>query len=195
MSRLQVCTLYTIHMHGELPTLPQVNGNSAFSFQEPQSSNVKRPPSNPVDITGHCRLSRFVFHEQPQLTPHHPIKANMEVVLQLWEPLSVLLLSSSPLSPSSYPNVLSVTWASNYGQRHCIVVRLVRQLTSQILLDRMKKHVRNIDHSKVRFVRPILLSKTRSEIPQTDIQKRLWAICFSTPPHSGSNQREALMWW
>lgn len=84
----------------------KVNGNSAFSFQEPQSSNVKRPPSNPVDITGHCRLS------------------------------------------SSYPNVLSVTWASNYGQRHCIVVRLVRQLTSQILLDRMKKHVRNIDHSK-----------------------------------------------
>ena len=78
-----------------------------FQFQEPQSSNVKRPPSNPIDITGHCRLS------------------------------------------SAYPNVLNVTWAANYGQRHCIVVRLVRQHNSQILLDRLKKHIRNVDHSKV----------------------------------------------
>ncbi|KAL5258077.1 hypothetical protein ACHWQZ_G012884 [Mnemiopsis leidyi] len=84
----------------------KVNGNQAFSFQEPQSSNVKRPPSNPIDITGHCRLS------------------------------------------SAYPNVLNVTWAANYGQRHCIVVRLVRQHNSQILLDRLKKHIRNVDHSK-----------------------------------------------
>lgn len=84
----------------------KVNGNQAFSFQEPQSSNVKRPPSNPIDITGHCRLS------------------------------------------SAYPNVLTVTWASNYGQRHCIVVRLVRQHNSQVLLDRLKRHIRNVDHSK-----------------------------------------------
>eukprot|EP00116_Pleurobrachia_bachei_P001663 sb/3461925/ len=84
----------------------KVNGSQAYSFQEPQSSNVKRPPSVPIDITAHCRLS------------------------------------------SAYPNALSVTWASNYGQRHCVVVRLVRQHNSQVLLDQLKKHVRNIDHSK-----------------------------------------------
>eukprot|EP00116_Pleurobrachia_bachei_P010822 sb/3471084/ len=88
----------------------KVNGSQAYSFQEPQSSNVKRPPSVPIDITAHCRLS------------------------------------------SAYPNALSVTWASNYGQRHCVVVRLVRQHNSQVLLDQLKKHVRNIDHSKVRVM-------------------------------------------
>ena len=132
--------------------------------------------------------------EQPQLTPHHPIKANMEVVLQ-WEPLSLLLLISSPLSPSSYPNVLSVTWASNYGQRHCIVVRLVRQLTSQILLDRMKKHVRNIDHSKVRWTSdsdPIFCLKPDQKFHRLTFRNVFEPFAFQPPPLPQALIREKL---
>ncbi|KAI1905220.1 hypothetical protein AGOR_G00013880 [Albula goreensis] len=74
---------------------------------------------------------------------------------------------------SAVPNQVSVTWAPEIGKTYSISVFLVRQLTSSLLLQRLKmKGIRNPDHSRA-LIKEKLTADPDSEIATTSLRVSL----------------------
>uniref|UniRef100_H3CC08 Protein inhibitor of activated STAT, 2 n=1 Tax=Tetraodon nigroviridis TaxID=99883 RepID=H3CC08_TETNG len=76
---------------------------------------------------------------------------------------------------SAVPNQISVTWSPEIGKTYSLSVYLVRQLTSPLLLQRLKmKGIRNPDHSRA-LIKEKLTADPDSEIATTSLRVSL--IC------------------
>ncbi|XP_075903139.1 LOW QUALITY PROTEIN: E3 SUMO-protein ligase PIAS2 [Nelusetta ayraudi] len=76
---------------------------------------------------------------------------------------------------SAVPNQISVTWAPEIGKTYSMSVYLVRQLTSPLLLQRLRmKGIRNPDHSRA-LIKEKLTADPDSEIATTSLRVSL--IC------------------
>ncbi|XP_058845059.1 E3 SUMO-protein ligase PIAS2-like isoform X3 [Acipenser ruthenus] len=74
---------------------------------------------------------------------------------------------------SAVPNQISVTWAPEIGKNYSLSVYLVRQLTSSLLLQRLKmKGIRNSDHSRA-LIKEKLTADPDSEIATTSLRVSL----------------------
>ncbi|XP_061874327.1 E3 SUMO-protein ligase PIAS2 isoform X2 [Colius striatus] len=74
---------------------------------------------------------------------------------------------------SAVPNQISICWASEIGKNYSISVYLVRQLTSAMLLQRLKmKGIRNPDHSRA-LIKEKLTADPDSEIATTSLRVSL----------------------
>ncbi|KAJ8286979.1 hypothetical protein GJAV_G00045570 [Gymnothorax javanicus] len=74
---------------------------------------------------------------------------------------------------SAVPNQISVTWAPEIGKTYSVAVFLVRQLTSSLLLQRLKmKGIRNPDHSRA-LIKEKLTADPDSEIATTSLRVSL----------------------
>ncbi|MFT7815592.1 E3 SUMO-protein ligase PIAS2 isoform X1 [Arapaima gigas] len=74
---------------------------------------------------------------------------------------------------SAVPNQISVTWAPEIGKIYSVSVYLVRQLTSSLLLQRLKmKGIRNPDHSRA-LIKEKLTADPDSEIATTSLRVSL----------------------
>ncbi|XP_039614260.1 E3 SUMO-protein ligase PIAS2 isoform X2 [Polypterus senegalus] len=74
---------------------------------------------------------------------------------------------------SAVPNNISVTWAPEIGKTYSMSVYLVRQLTSSLLLQRLKmKGIRNSDHSRA-LIKEKLTADPDSEIATTSLRVSL----------------------
>ncbi|KAJ8396589.1 hypothetical protein AAFF_G00016550 [Aldrovandia affinis] len=74
---------------------------------------------------------------------------------------------------SAVPNQISVTWAPEIGKTYSVSVFLVRQLTSSLLLQRLKmKAIRNPDHSRA-LIKEKLTADPDSEIATTSLRVSL----------------------
>ncbi|XP_061119163.1 E3 SUMO-protein ligase PIAS2-like isoform X1 [Conger conger] len=74
---------------------------------------------------------------------------------------------------SAVPNQISVTWAPEIGKTYSVSVFLVRQLTSSLLLQRLKmKGIRNPDHSRA-LIKEKLTADPDSEIATTSLRVSL----------------------
>ncbi|NXL37743.1 PIAS2 ligase, partial [Glaucidium brasilianum] len=74
---------------------------------------------------------------------------------------------------SAVPNQISISWASEIGKNYSMSVYLVRQLTSAMLLQRLKmKGVRNPDHSRA-LIKEKLTADPDSEIATTSLRVSL----------------------
>ncbi|EPQ07186.1 E3 SUMO-protein ligase PIAS2 [Myotis brandtii] len=70
---------------------------------------------------------------------------------------------------SAVSNQISISWASNIGENYSMSAYLVRQLTSAMLLQRLKiKGIRDPDHSRAR-IKEIFTADLESEIVITDL--------------------------
>ncbi|XP_075922974.1 E3 SUMO-protein ligase PIAS2-like isoform X2 [Petromyzon marinus] len=76
------------------------------------------------------------------------------------------------LSPT-VPNHITVSWTADFGRNYSISVYLVKQLTSSLLLNRMKaKGIRNSDHSRA-LIKEKLTADPDSEIATTSLRVSL----------------------
>ncbi|XP_056888122.1 E3 SUMO-protein ligase PIAS2 isoform X1 [Takifugu flavidus] len=76
---------------------------------------------------------------------------------------------------SAVPNQISVTWSPEIGKTYSLSVYLVRQLTSPLLLQRLRmKGIRNPDHSRA-LIKEKLTADPDSEIATTSLRVSL--IC------------------
>ncbi|XP_077457535.1 E3 SUMO-protein ligase PIAS2 [Stigmatopora argus] len=74
---------------------------------------------------------------------------------------------------SAVPNQISVTWAPEIGKTYSISVYLVRQLTSPLLLQRLRmKGIRNPDHSRAQ-IKEKLTADPESEVATTSLRVSL----------------------
>ncbi|XP_036382485.1 E3 SUMO-protein ligase PIAS2 isoform X2 [Megalops cyprinoides] len=74
---------------------------------------------------------------------------------------------------SAVPNQISITWAPEIGKTYSMSVYLVRQLTSSLLLQRLKmKGIRNPDHSRA-LIKEKLTADPDSEIATTSLRVSL----------------------
>ncbi|NXG02197.1 PIAS2 ligase, partial [Sakesphorus luctuosus] len=74
---------------------------------------------------------------------------------------------------SAVPNQISISWASEIGKTYSSSVYLVRQLTSAMLLQRLKlKGIRNPDHSRA-LIKEKLTADPDSEIAPTSLRVSL----------------------
>ncbi|XP_053725973.1 E3 SUMO-protein ligase PIAS2 [Synchiropus splendidus] len=74
---------------------------------------------------------------------------------------------------SAVPNQISVSWAPEIGKTYSISVYLVRQLTSPLLLQRLRmKGIRNPDHSRA-LIKEKLTADPDSEIATTSLRVSL----------------------
>ncbi|XP_004072871.2 E3 SUMO-protein ligase PIAS2 isoform X2 [Oryzias latipes] len=74
---------------------------------------------------------------------------------------------------SAVPNQISVTWAPEIGKTYSMSVYLVRQLTSPLLLQRLKmKGIRNPDHSRA-LIKEKLTADPDSEVATTSLRVSL----------------------
>ncbi|XP_066510526.1 E3 SUMO-protein ligase PIAS2-like isoform X2 [Hoplias malabaricus] len=74
---------------------------------------------------------------------------------------------------SALPNQISVTWAPEIGKTYSMSVYLVRQLTSPLLLQRLRmKGIRNPDHSRA-LIKEKLTADPDSEIATTSLRVSL----------------------
>ncbi|KAM9225310.1 E3 SUMO-protein ligase PIAS2 isoform 4-T4 [Dugong dugon] len=74
---------------------------------------------------------------------------------------------------SAVPNQISISWASEIGKNYSMSVYLVRQLTSAMLLQRLKmKGIRNPDHSRA-LIKEKLTADPDSEIATTSLRVSL----------------------
>ncbi|XP_018592374.1 E3 SUMO-protein ligase PIAS2 isoform X2 [Scleropages formosus] len=74
---------------------------------------------------------------------------------------------------SAVPNQISVTWAPEIGKTYSVSVYLVRQLTSSLLLQRLRmKGIRNPDHSRA-LIKEKLTADPDSEIATTSLRVSL----------------------
>ncbi|XP_066568128.1 E3 SUMO-protein ligase PIAS2 isoform X3 [Amia ocellicauda] len=84
-----------------------------------------------------------------------------------------LNITSSVRLSSAVPNQISVTWAPEIGKTYSMSVYLVRQLTSSLLLQRLKmKGIRNPDHSRA-LIKEKLTADPDSEIATTSLRVSL----------------------
>ncbi|XP_075696783.1 E3 SUMO-protein ligase PIAS2 isoform X1 [Rhinoderma darwinii] len=74
---------------------------------------------------------------------------------------------------SAVPNQVSICWASEIGKNYSMSVYLVRQLTSAVLLQKLKmKGIRNPDHSRA-LIKEKLTADPDSEIATTSLRVSL----------------------
>ncbi|XP_053304225.1 E3 SUMO-protein ligase PIAS2 isoform X2 [Spea bombifrons] len=74
---------------------------------------------------------------------------------------------------SAVPNQVSISWASEIGKSYSMAVHLVRQLTSAVLLQKLKmKGIRNPDHSRA-LIKEKLTADPDSEIATTSLRVSL----------------------
>ncbi|XP_068107604.1 E3 SUMO-protein ligase PIAS2-like isoform X2 [Hyperolius riggenbachi] len=74
---------------------------------------------------------------------------------------------------SAVPNQISISWASEIGKNYSMSVYLVRQLTSAVLLQKLKmKGIRNPDHSRA-LIKEKLTADPDSEIATTSLRVSL----------------------
>ncbi|KAA0717313.1 E3 SUMO-protein ligase PIAS2 [Triplophysa tibetana] len=74
---------------------------------------------------------------------------------------------------SAVPNQISVTWAPDIGKTYSMSVYLVRQLTSPLLLQRLRmKGIRNPDHSRA-LIKEKLTADPDSEVATTSLRVSL----------------------
>ncbi|KAG9471803.1 hypothetical protein GDO78_022720 [Eleutherodactylus coqui] len=74
---------------------------------------------------------------------------------------------------SAVPNQVSISWASEIGKNYSMSVYLVRQLTSTVLLQKLKmKGIRNPDHSRA-LIKEKLTADPDSEIATTSLRVSL----------------------
>uniref|UniRef100_A0A8C5ELN5 E3 SUMO-protein ligase PIAS2-like n=1 Tax=Gouania willdenowi TaxID=441366 RepID=A0A8C5ELN5_GOUWI len=74
---------------------------------------------------------------------------------------------------SAVPNQISVTWAQEIGKTYSMSVYLVRQLTSPLLLQRLRmKGIRNPDHSRA-LIKEKLTADPDSEVATTSLRVSL----------------------
>lgn len=74
---------------------------------------------------------------------------------------------------SAVPNQISITWAPEIGKTYSMSVYLVRQLTSPLLLQRLRmKGIRNPDHSRA-LIKEKLTADPDSEIATTSLRVSL----------------------
>ncbi|XP_029960990.1 E3 SUMO-protein ligase PIAS2 isoform X2 [Salarias fasciatus] len=74
---------------------------------------------------------------------------------------------------SAVPNQISVTWAPEVGKTYSMSVYLVRQLTSPLLLQRLRmKGIRNPDHSRA-LIKEKLTADPDSEVATTSLRVSL----------------------
>ncbi|XP_013886373.1 E3 SUMO-protein ligase PIAS2 [Austrofundulus limnaeus] len=74
---------------------------------------------------------------------------------------------------SAVPNQISVTWAPEVGKTYSLSVYLVRQLTSPLLLQRLRmKGIRNPDHSRA-LIKEKLTADPDSEVATTSLRVSL----------------------
>ncbi|CAN8219955.1 unnamed protein product [Coccothraustes coccothraustes] len=74
---------------------------------------------------------------------------------------------------SAVPNQISISWASEIGKNYSMSVYLVRQITSSMLLQRLKiKGIRNPDHSRA-LIKEKLTADPDSEIATTSLRVSL----------------------
>ncbi|XP_052316780.1 E3 SUMO-protein ligase PIAS2 isoform X2 [Oncorhynchus keta] len=74
---------------------------------------------------------------------------------------------------SAVPNQISITWAPEIGKTYSVLVYLVRQLTSPLLLQRLRmKGIRNPDHSRA-LIKEKLTADPDSEIATTSLRVSL----------------------
>uniref|UniRef100_A0A8C5LZS1 Protein inhibitor of activated STAT 2 n=1 Tax=Leptobrachium leishanense TaxID=445787 RepID=A0A8C5LZS1_9ANUR len=74
---------------------------------------------------------------------------------------------------SAVPNQVSISWASEVGKNYSMAVHLVRQLTSAVLLQKLKmKGIRNPDHSRA-LIKEKLTADPDSEIATTSLRVSL----------------------
>ncbi|KAL0193042.1 hypothetical protein M9458_011338, partial [Cirrhinus mrigala] len=74
---------------------------------------------------------------------------------------------------SAVPNQIVVTWAPEIGKTYSMSVYLVRQLTSPLLLQRLRmKGIRNPDHSRA-LIKEKLTADPDSEIATTSLRVSL----------------------
>ncbi|KAK6312648.1 hypothetical protein J4Q44_G00159950 [Coregonus suidteri] len=74
---------------------------------------------------------------------------------------------------SAVPNQMSVTWAPEIGKTYSVSVYLVRQLTSPLLLQRLRmKGIRNPEHSRA-LIKEKLTADPDSEIATTSLRVSL----------------------
>nr|XP_033790841.1 E3 SUMO-protein ligase PIAS2 isoform X2 [Geotrypetes seraphini] len=74
---------------------------------------------------------------------------------------------------SAVPNQISISWASEIGKNYSMSVYLVRQLTSAMLLQKLKlKGIRNPDHSRA-LIKEKLTADPDSEVATTSLRVSL----------------------
>ncbi|XP_018100095.1 E3 SUMO-protein ligase PIAS2 isoform X3 [Xenopus laevis] len=74
---------------------------------------------------------------------------------------------------SAVPNQVSISWASEIGKNYSMSIYLVRQLTSAVLLQKLKmKGIRNPDHSRA-LIKEKLTADPDSEIATTSLRVSL----------------------
>ncbi|XP_017292555.1 E3 SUMO-protein ligase PIAS2 isoform X2 [Kryptolebias marmoratus] len=74
---------------------------------------------------------------------------------------------------SAVPNQISITWAPEVGKTYSLSVYLVRQLTSPLLLQRLRmKGIRNPDHSRA-LIKEKLTADPDSEVATTSLRVSL----------------------
>ncbi|XP_053557057.1 E3 SUMO-protein ligase PIAS2 isoform X2 [Bombina bombina] len=74
---------------------------------------------------------------------------------------------------SAVPNQISISWSSEIGKNYSMSVYLVRQLTSAMLLQKLKmKGIRNADHSRA-LIKEKLTADPDSEIATTSLRVSL----------------------
>uniref|UniRef100_A0A8C7FUY9 Protein inhibitor of activated STAT, 2 n=1 Tax=Oncorhynchus kisutch TaxID=8019 RepID=A0A8C7FUY9_ONCKI len=92
---------------------------------------------------------------------------------QLFTPGRPLNITSLVRLSSAVPNQISVTWAAEIGKTYSMSVYLVRQVTSPLLLQRLRmKGIRNPDHSRA-LIKEKLTADPDSEIATTSLRVSL----------------------
>ncbi|KFV68283.1 E3 SUMO-protein ligase PIAS2, partial [Dryobates pubescens] len=88
-------------------------------------------------------------------------------------PARPLNITSLVRLSSAVPNQISISWACEIGKNYSMSVYLVRQLTSAVLLQRLKmKGIRNPDHSRA-LIKEKLTADPDSEIATTSLRVSL----------------------
>ncbi|XP_013385036.1 E3 SUMO-protein ligase PIAS2 isoform X2 [Lingula anatina] len=120
------------------------------------------PPSICVRINGKLApLPNPIPTNKPGVEPKRPSR-----------PVNITPLCR--ISPT-VPNHITVSWASEFGRGYCVAVYLVKKLTSEILLDRLKRNgIRHPDHSRA-LIKEKLSHDPDSEIATTSLRVSL--IC------------------
>lgn len=103
----------------------------------------------------------------PGFTP--PVKNGVEQK----RPGRPLNITSQVRLSSAVPNQISVSWAPEMGRNYSVSVFLVKQLTSAVLLQRLRnKGIRNPDHSRA-LIKEKLTADPDSEIATTSLRVSL----------------------
>ncbi|GAB6031238.1 hypothetical protein CHUAL_009049 [Chamberlinius hualienensis] len=118
------------------------------------------PPNISVKINGkQCPLPNPIPTNKPGVEPKRPSR-----------PVNITALAK--LSPI-VPNHVNVTWVSEYGRGYAIGIFLVRRLSANQLLQKLKtKGIRNADHTRA-LIKEKLTQEADSEIATTSLRVSL----------------------